>query len=222
MDSAHSSAKASIETIWAYDRELGERVSQFSWVRDEVIEREQLLLEEIAALTAGHPDLARKLVAFPWMEASGGVTTSASKGVASIRLTADIDLDLAESLLDGRWLQNGFSGVEANALENIASLAATSQVTARLLASSEGFEDGSELEHVARAAASINGALRENQSLGEKIAEFPWVADGITRIEGRALVGIHDLVRTGLGTIPGSTRSCWGMTGWPTEFPLSK
>ena len=195
-DSVHASAKESIETIWAYDRELGERVSQFSWVGDEVIEREQLLLEEIAALTAGHPDLAKSLASFLWMEASGGVTTAASRGVASIRLTADIDFELGEKLLDYSWLQNGFSSMEAEALENIASLAATDSDTASLLASSEGFEDESALEHVARAAAAIHGILQENQSLGMKIAKFPWVVDGITRIEARALVGIHNLVRS--------------------------
>ena len=195
-DSIHSSGRESIEAIWAYGRDLGERVSQFSWVRDEVIERERLLLEEIAVLTAGHPELARRLVALPWMEASRGVTNAASTGVASIRLTADIESDLGERLLDSSWLQNGFSSAESSALRGVAALAASDLDTARLLASSQGFQDGSSLEHVAKAASAISGVLREDQLLGMKIVGFPWLVDGITQTEARALVGAHDIVRS--------------------------
>ena len=94
-------------------------MSRFSWVRDEIIEREQLLLEEIAAFTESHPDLARKLLAFPWIGVNRGVTDAAPKGVAAIRLTADIDFDLGARLIESTWLQNGiFQCNKADALES--------------------------------------------------------------------------------------------------------
>ena len=194
-DATHSTAKESIETIWAYDPELGERVSRFSWVRDEIIEREQLLLEEIAALTEAHPDLARKLLAFPWIGVYRGVTDAAPKGVAAIRLTADIDFDLGARLIESTWLQNGFSSNEADALEAIATLAAVSPDTAGLLASSDGFVSGSGLQHAARGTTQISGIFKESPALGETVASYPWVADGITRVEAHGLAVIREVLR---------------------------
>ncbi len=209
-DAAHSAAKESVNTIWAYDRELGERVSRFSWVRDEVIERERLLLEEIAALTAAHPDLARKLIAFPWIEVNRGVTEAASKGVGAIRLTADTDFDLGERLLDSAWLQNGFSSNETDALQAIADLAAVNLDAARLLASSEGFVSGSSMKHAARGAARIAGIFKESPALGEIVAAYPWVADGITRIEAHGLAVIHEVLKSMSASDSGLTEKLLG------------
>ena len=171
-------------------------VAQIAWAGDGIIEQERLLLEKLASLARDYPELAVKVAAYPWMNTPNGVSAHAHLGVEAIWLAAAVDAELAEMLAGYRWLQDGISSVEANALSRIADLAGHDLDTANLLASFSGFASGDAIEHVSKGAGHLSGILETNPALGRQVAAYPWIEDGITRIEARALAGIDELLRT--------------------------
>jgi len=175
---------------------LGAAVAKLPWLGDEVTEAEQLLLEELASLTREYPGLSVKAAAFPWMNTLNGVGPQAHQGVAAIRLAATVDMELAEFLSGYRWLPDGITPTEAIALAEIADLASQDPDIAELLASSEGFVSGGTIQHVAKGAGHLSGIYRADPALGRKVAAYPWIADGVTRIEAGALFGIDELLRS--------------------------
>ena len=193
-DSAHSSARIAIETIWKDDQQLGTTVARFPWVGDGIIEAEQLLLEELATLAEDYPELAGDFAEFPWMSTVNGVGTEAHRGVAAMRLAAAADAELAELLSGYPWLQDGITSIEADALAGIAGLAGQDMDTAELLVSSSGFVNGDTLQHVAKAADNISVILQINSTVGREVVAYSWITDGITRMEARALDGFQGLL----------------------------
>ena len=181
-------------------------VAQFSWVGDAIIEPEQLLLAELASLMDEHPGLTGKVTAYPWMNTLNGVGPRAHRGVAAIRLAAAVDMELAELLAGYTWLEDGISSIEAGSLNGIVALARYDLDTAGVLASSEGFVSGDAIPHVARGAEHLSGILEIDPALGREVAGYPWIADGLTRVEARALTGIHELLRTSASANPGLAR----------------
>ncbi len=175
---------------------MGAAVAQFPWAGDGIIEPEQLLLGELASLAGNHPGLAGKVVGYPWMSTANEISAPAHRGITAIRLAAAIDVDLAELLAGYRWLQGSITSIEANALSNIADLASHDMETAELLASSSGFVSGRTIERAADGAGNISAIFAANPALGEEVAGYPWIADGITQIEAAALATLHELLRT--------------------------
>ena len=192
-DHFHSSARMSIVAIWEADAELGATVAQLPWAGDGIIEPEQQLLEEIAGLAAQYPDLAGKILEYPWIKARNGVSSEALTATGAIRAAAAIDLELARLLAGYPWLKDGVNITEANALAELSNLAGQDVGTAKSFAASSGFASGT-LKPVAKASATIYAILESDPALGQAVTDYLWVSDGVTNIEAGALDAIHALL----------------------------
>lgn len=174
---------------------MGALVAQFAWAGDGIMERERLLLEELAYLARDYPELAGKVAAYPWMNAPDAVSYRALRGVAEIRRAAAVDAELAQLLVSYRWLQDGFNSIEARALANIVDLAEEDVETAVRLASHEEFIEGKSIEQVGEAANMLSDILQADPEAGRIVAAYPLINDSITDAGTRAIASVYALTK---------------------------
>ena len=194
-DSVHSSAKTSISAIWEQDEGIGTAVSRLPWIVDGIDNSEEMVLKDLAFLVSGHPKLAARVLAFPWINAAEQITDGAARTVSSLTVTARIDEELAVTMSGYAWLRDSIGSSEGRALEAIAMVAAADLETARKFASRDGFMEGRSLSGVTEAANTISSLYEIDPDAAQVAVIYPSLEDGISESELRTLAGVLALAR---------------------------
>ena len=168
-------------------------MAQLPWVGDGITGPERQLLEEIAGLVVHQPDLAGRILEYPWIGSRSEVSPNAVKAVSAIRSAAATDLELARFLAGYNWLQDDVDTTEANALAGLSILARVDVGVAKSFAESTGFVGGT-LEPATKASATIYSLFESDPALGRRVTGYPWVSDGLTSVETEALDAILELL----------------------------
>ena len=194
-DSVHSSAKTSISAVWEQNEGIGTAVSRFPWIVDGIDNSEEMVLKDLAFLVSGHPKLAARVLAFPWINAAEQITDGAARAVSSLTVTARIDEELAVTMSGYAWLRDSIGSSEGRALEAIAVVAAADLETARKFASRDGFIEGRSLSGVTEAANTISSLYEIDPDAAQVAVIYPSLEDGISESELRTLAGVLALAR---------------------------
>ena len=200
-DDLHSSALTSIETIWDADSELGATVAQLRWVGDGITGPERQLLEEIAGLVVQHPDLAGKVLEYPWIATGDLVGPDAVTAVGAVRAAAAVDPELARLLAGYAWLQDDVTSIETEALDAIGTLAlaagpANASSLQELVERSwlTGGVHSADLNSLDTLLELLEAAGPQNSGILEELVGYSWLTDGITEIERSALHHIRQML----------------------------
>ena len=168
------------------DAAMGQTVLGFTWFADGTNHRtfwEWDTISNLASLFAWQPDLARRLLGFPWL--ADDLTRYESEVVILVTgLQLENSSSLAELLLGFPWLADEVSELELQALEYLLALPQENHSVAEGTLASPWIADGitedeMEILGIVERVMKIYGTLVKSQ---------PWYQDGLTDEEAALIV----------------------------------
>ena len=183
--------------LWLLDAELGSAIARKSWVTDDEqagdAERPRLddrrILEELNVIAAKDIELARLAVRLPWF--SDSLTYDELGFLGYLAELATKDQESARLITSFPWFADGsFHRTDAllglRALNELATMDV--ELSRRIVEFwlAEGFPPWPTLRYVARFAW-------KDMEIARRLAEVPWLVDGVTKDELRALEILLDL-----------------------------
>ena len=204
-----------LEQISAWDGDASRAIVDLPWLGDEVESGEVIVLDLLVAIAEEDPGMALTLAESPVL--SRGVTPETHFTLLTIGDIAREDPALARDIAESPQIADGISGNELGAFTGsddyyLERLAQQSPAAADALKgypwatsdTSQGqtgprgallamppFQTASTPERLAKAL--IYFISRHDPALAERVAAFPWMADGVTVQETRALFGLEAL-----------------------------
>ena len=170
-----------IEVLAFVDLPLAERIVQLNWVADGITENDQETVMYLYNTAGKDVILAKNIVDMPTL--SDGISESDLTQIQSIR--EQTQQQVVELLSQLSWVSDGLKGAEKNGASTLANVVKEFPTMGQRVMRFPWVTDQYEWHPVdeGRVIRSLNTIAQKDLSLGEAVADLPWVADNITQLE---------------------------------------
>ena len=158
------------------------------WAREPLGLDEENALLALSSMMETDPELAVQVASLPWVRQA--LTLEGRNALQALDILATADADLAKRVASFSWLADGVSKDEWLSLRTLALLASTDVELADLIAGYPWLAGAEGLS-----VDQLRDILRESPAAVETLLDFPWLADGVTEHEKRAVSSLLGILR---------------------------